>query len=397
MPWQESSPMSERLAFVKACLDRSRSIREICLEFGISEKTGYKQLKRFREEGAEGMSDRSRARLTHPFRIEPEVRERIIAIRRKHPLYGAPIIRDILLQNYPDLRCPAASSIGELLSRAGLIHRKRRRSHDAERAALDTGRTRALEPNLVWTADYKGEFRLKGGLGSYCYPLTVMDLHSRFLLGCTALGTTAVDQAQKVFVSLFREYGLPSVLRTDNGVPFAQHNALGRLGRLGLWWVRLGIRPEHIKPATPSENGAHERFHRTMKAAATKPGSASLAAQQHRFDDFREEYNNHRPHSSLPGHRPPAQHYERSERAYPNKLPALLYPDSSQVRLVNGGGFIKWRNERIFISSNIAGDYVGVSESKGDRFEICYASLKLGYIGADNNRFTPEVTWTAAT
>lgn len=394
MPWQESSPMSERLAFIKACLDRKKRIVDVCDEFGISEKTGHKQLKRFREEGIEGLKDRSHAGLTHPYRITPEVRERVIALRKKYPLYGAQMLRDWLTQHEPEVRWPAASSIGELLKRCNLIHPTKRRHRDEERAALDTGRTRALEPNAVWTADFKGEFRLKRGCGPYCYPLTVLDLHSRFSLGCTGLETTAVAPTEQIFVRLFREYGLPRVLRTDNGVPFAQPNAIGRLGRLAFWWVRLGIRPEHTTPATPSENGAHERFHKTLKAATTKPSSATLRAQQRRFDDFRAEYNTHRPHSSLPDHRPPGQFYTSSPRPYPKRLPPLVYPDTWAVRLVQTNGFIKWRNKEIFLSTNIAGDYVGLVETDGDRFAICYGALQLGHIEAEANRFTPQVRWT---
>jgi len=386
--------MSERLAFVQDCLDRKRRIVDICKEFGISEKTGHKQLKRFREEGIEGLRDRSHAGLTHPYRITPEVAERVIALRRKYPLYGAQILHDLLIQNEPEIRWPAASSIGELLKRSNLIRTKRKHNRDAERMALGTGRTRALEPNVVWTADFKGEFRLRSGTGPYCYPLTVMDLHSRFLLSCAALETTAVAPTRGIFVRLFREYGLPSVLRTDNGVPFCQANALGRLGRLGFWWVRLGIRPEHIKPATPSENGAHERFHRTLKAAATKPASSSLRAQQRRFDEFRTEYNTHRPHSSLPSHRPPSEFYTNSPRPYPAKLPPLVYPDGLAVRLVQANGYITWRNNDIFLSVNIAGDYVGITESDGDRFLISYGQLELGHIEEETNRFVPKLRWT---
>lgn len=394
MPWQESSPMSERLAFVQACLDRKKRIVDICNQFGISEKTGHKQLKRFREEGIEGLQNRSHAGLTHPYRITPEVAGRIIGLRRRYPLYGAQMLRDWLLQHEPEVRWPAASSIGELLKRSNLIGRRRRRNHTDERAALDTGRTRALEPNMVWTADFKGEFRLKSGTGPYCYPLTVLDLHSRFLLNCTALETTAVAPTEQVFVRLFREYGLPSVLRTDNGTPFAQPNALGRLGRLAFWWVRLGIRPEHITPATPSENGAHERFHKTLKAATTKPASPSFRAQQRRFDDFRAEYNAHRPHSSLPGHRPPGQFYTSSPRTYPTRLPPLVYPDTWAVRLVQSHGAIKWRNHEIFLSTNMAGNYVGIVENDGDRFMVSYGALELGHIEGETNRFVPGTRWT---
>jgi transposase InsO family protein len=394
VPWQESSPMSERMAFIQACLDRKKRIVDICDAFGISEKTGHKQLKRFREEGIEGLQDRSHAGLTHPYRIAPEVRARVIALRRRYPLYGAQMLRDWLIQHEPEVRWPAASSIGELLKRSNLIVRKRRQNRGKERAALDTGRTRALEPNMVWTADFKGEFRLKSGCGPYCYPLTVLDLHSRFLLGCTALKTTAVATTEQTFVRLFREYGLPRVLRTDNGVPFAQANSLGRLGRLAFWWVRLGIRPEHITPATPSENGAHERFHKTLKAAATKPASESLSSQQKRFDSFRAEYNNDRPHQSLPEHRPPAYLYTSSPRPYPARLPALVYPETSFVRLVDGNGSIKWRRQALFLSGNLAGDYVSLTEGEHDIFTIAYGSLELGDFDSNAKRFTPRVRWS---
>jgi putative transposase len=393
VPWRESSFMSEKLAFIQACLDRKKRIVEICNEFGISEKTGHKHLQRFRKDGIEGLRERSHAGLTHPHRISPEVTERIVALRRKYPLYGPQMLRDWLIQHDPQIRWPAASSIGDLLKRSGLIVRSRRRSRDRERAALDSGRTRALEPNMVWTADFKGQFRLRNGIGPYCYPLTVMDLHSRFMLGVTALDTTAVIPTQKVFIRLFREFGLPGVIRTDNGEPFARANAIGRLGRLALWWVRLGIRPEHIKPATPSENGAHERFHRTLKAATTKPASDSLQAQQRRFDNFIIEYNSDRPHSSLPEHRPPGQFYTRSPRIYPTKLPALIYPDGWTLRMVTSTGNIKWRNQQIFLSSNLSGDYVGICQRDEGRFIVSYGSLELGYIQADTNQFVAAVKW----
>ncbi|MDP9201060.1 MAG: helix-turn-helix domain-containing protein [Gemmatimonadota bacterium] len=386
--------MSERLAFIKACLDRTERIVEICDRFGISEKTGQKWLKRFRERDLLGLEDQSRARLTHPHRITPEVAGRIIALRRKYPLYGPAMLRDWLRLHEPGEHWPAASSIGELLKRANLIRSKRRRHQSAERAALDGSRTRALEPNMVWTADFKGQFRLRKGKGVYCYPLTVLDLHTHYLLGCTALETTSVAPARKVFVRLFREYGLPMVLRTDNGVPFAQPNALGRLGSLAFWWVRLGIRPEHITLARPSENGAHERFHKTLKAAATRPASESFPAQQRRFDHFKTEYNTERPHQSLAEHSPPGHLYTPSPRPYPTRLPALVYPDSCFVRLVDRGGNIKWRNQALFLSSNLAGDYVSLREGEDDTFTIAYGSLELGDFDSNTNRFTPRVRWS---
>lgn len=393
MPWRESSPVSERKAFVRACTDRKRKIADICRQFGISEKTGYKHLKRYRDFGEAGLEDRSHAVLKHPFRISEEVQARVLVLKREYPHYGPQLIHDRLVQHEPLKHWPAASSIGELLKRHGLVHHRRRRDYDQERAHLNSYLTKASEPNLVWTADFKGQFRLNTGLGVYCYPLTVMDLSSRFILGIRALDTVSVEQTRGQFTRIFREYGLPWVIRSDNGVPFAQHNALGRLGQLALWWVRLGIKPEHIRPGRPSENGAHERFHKTLKAAATKPASASLRSQQQRFDTFKEEYNDHRPHRGLEDRKPPREFYVSSARSFPEKLPPLVYPERAIMRLVSTSGMIKWSNRCIFISSNMAGDYVGIIEEGDNSFSLLYGNLQLGKIDAETTNFTPEVRW----
>lgn len=393
MPWRESSPVSERKAFIQACLDRNRTITEICSEFGISRKTGYKILKRYRLFGEFGLEDRSHAVLEHPFRISHEVRERVLALKEKHPDYGPRLIHDWLVQHEPLKHWPAASSIGELFRRQGLVRRRPRRNRDFERAALNSHLTNSKEANLVWTADFKGQFRLNTGWGIYCYPLTVMDLSSHFALGIRALDTISVEPTKQGFIRIFSEYGLPSVIRTDNGVPFAQPNAIGRLGKLAFWWVRLGIKPEHTRPGKPSENGAHERFHRTLKAATAKPASASLRSQQKRFDDFRSEYNDHRPHLSLADRRPPREFYTNSPRAYPTKLPALEYPERAIKRLVTTDGTFKWRNRPIFLSTNIIGEYVALTEEPADTFCVSYGNLQLGLLNAESNEFTPAARW----
>lgn len=385
--------MSERKAFVRACFNRRRTIADVCIEFGISEKTGYKILLRFKKFGEAGLEDRSHAVHEHPFRITEEVQQIVLALKREHPDYGPQIIHDRLVQHEPLKHWPAASSIGELLKRHGLVRRRRRRDHNTERAHLNSFLTRGSEPNVVWTADFKGEFRLNTGLGKYCYPLTVMDLSSRFLLGLKALETISVEPTRREFTRIFREYGLPKVIRTDNGVPFAQPNAIGRLGQLAFWWVRLGIRPEHIRLGRPSENGAHERFHKTLKAAATKPASTSFGLQQKRFDSFGEEYNSHRPHRSLKNRRPPGEFYVNSPRCYPEKLPPLIYPDRAVMRLVSENGTVKWRNKSIFISHNIAGDYVAIIEEVNDISSLVYGNLQLGNLHAETNTFTPEIRW----
>jgi len=394
VPWTVSSLMSEKFSFVEACRTREESIASICDRFGISEKTGFKILKRYKEEGLKGLEERSRARHTHPYRISAEVAERVIALRRKYPHYGAEMIHDLLIQSEPDRHWPAASSIGEILKREGLIRpRKKRRS--LAHSELNTGRANAFEPNLVWTADFKGQFRLGRG-GSYCYPLTVMDLTTRYLIGCKALESTQVSTTEKVFLRLFHEYGLPRVIRTDNGVPFCQPNALGRLGKLGFWWVRLGIRPEHNTPARPSENGAHERFHKTLKQAAITPASTSMKDQQRRFDIFAKEYNDLRPHRSLPERKPPGKFYTLSPRPYPNRLPGIEYPSWCEVRRIAANGSFKWKDKPLHLSNNLAGQYVGLSEDDGG-IVVSYGELELGVIEpAPVIRFVPRLRWTGS-
>jgi transposase InsO family protein len=384
--------MSERLAFIQACLNRAEQLTTICDRFGISEKTGHKWLARFRADGLTGLEARSHAPHAPAHRITPAVQTTIVATRKAHPLYGAAKLRDWLVQHHPDQPWPAASSIGALLVREGLIRRRRRR-RAATHGRLTGPLTEAQAPNDVWTVDFKGHFRL--GTGPYCYPLTVLDLYAHFLLGCTALPSTAVAGARPPFVRLFREYGLPEVIRSDNGVPFAQPNALGRLGALALWWVRLGIRPEHTTPATPAENGAHERFHRTLAAATAHPPASSREGQQRRFDAFRVEYNTQRPHAALPAHVPPARVYTAAvaTRPYPTRLPALCYPASAEVRRGSATGAIRWRTHRIFLSGNLAGDTVSLTPTDTELVTVAYAALKLGDLDPYTERFRPDVLW----
>jgi transposase InsO family protein len=387
--------MSERLTFIQACLDRQRPIAEICAEFGVSEKTGHKWIARFRTGGVDALADRTHAPAHARFAVAPAIAARIVILRRRHPLYGPVKLRDWLVQHEPETRWPAASTIGELLRREGLVRARRvRRPGATQHGATQLLRDHPMPadaPNTVWTADFKGQFRL--GSGRYCYPLTVLDLHTHFLLRCTALDTTAVAPARTQFQHLFREYGLPRAVRTDNGVPFAQPNAVGHLGALSYWWIRLGIRPDFIRPARPSENGAHERFHKTLKAHTAQPAADTFPAQQRRFDRFRLEYNTERPHASTPAHRPPATTYESSPRPYPEILPPLLYADAQAVRKVDSTGVIKWHTTRIFLSHNLTGEFVGLYETASDRLRVSYAALTLGFFDPHTQRFIPELRW----
>jgi hypothetical protein len=243
----------------------------------------------------------------------------------------------------------------------------------------------------VWAADFKGEFRLRDG--SWCYPLTLSDLHSRYVLAVRALATTAGEPATAALRACFAEFGLPRVIRTDNGVPFGAPLALGGLSPLAVWWIRLGIRPERIQKGVPQQNGAHERMHRTLKAEATRPASASLPAQQQRFDRWRRTFNERRPHEAL-ANTPPAQHYTPSPRALPRRLPILEYARTAELRRVTTDGFLKWRNERIFLSTVLAGQYVGLHETANDEWTIRFGPLILGVYSAALFAFTEHLSWS---
>ena len=393
MPWREQSLMQERLEFVRACLHRrTLSIHAICRAFGISEKTGHKWLARFAAGGPEALGDRSHAPHHTPHQLSDEVRQAILRMRRKRPTWGPRKLRKELVKRDASQHWPARSTIGAFLVREGLVKR-RRRTRSVQWRTLGNVRTPALAPNDVWTADFKGEFAL--GCGALCYPLTIVDTFSRYLLRCTALDGPRVAATRRVFERLFREHGLPRVIRSDNGRPFSQPNALGRLGQLAYWWIRLGIRPEHTRPATPADNGRHERMHRTLKAEATRPASYSLASQQQRFTRFQHEYNVERPHEALSDDTP-AQHYHSSPRAYPARLPTIEYSAATATRLVDMNGVVKWRTHKLRLSRNLSGEYVGFLPLDNDAWSICYGPLILAQFVLPSAQLTPSVYWNDA-
>jgi putative transposase len=391
MPWSEISPMSQRKEFIELYVRRQSRVSELCAAFGVSEKTGYKWIARYHDEGPAGLADRSRAPHESPQRVPPELIERIVALRKRHPTYGPRKLRGILQSGDATIVWPAPSTIYELLKCRGLVRRRRRsRSRGAPWDASTEGLSAPTGPNDVWAADFKGQFRLTRG--AYCYPLTITDLHSRYLLGCTALASTAADPARVVFTRVFREFGLPRVIRTDNGVPFAQPNALGRLSALSVWWIRLGIRPERITPGAPQQNGQHERMHRTLKDDATYPPGATLAQQQRRFNQFRSDYNTVRPHESL-DMQPPARHYTPSSRSFPRRLPPIDYPAIRELRLVGATGAIRFRTKLIMLTQALAGEYVSLEETNNAHWTVCFGPLTLGVIDEQGPDFTPGVYW----
>ena len=294
MPWKECKPMDERLKFVARLLDGEK-MATLCREFGISRPTGYKIFNRYKNLGLEGLEDRSRRPYRHANKLPFQVERTIVQLRREHPTWGAPKIREKLIREFPMIKPPAKSTIHAVLDRNGLVKRRKRRRYKAEGTPLSDAKV----PNGLWCADYKGEFML--GNQQYCFPLTITDYRSRYLLACEGLETTKSPFAFTVFERVFKDFGLPDAIRTDNGVPFASPNALFGLSRLSVWWLRLGINIERIKPGHPEQNGRHERMHLTLKREAVIPASYNFLQQQVRFDDFVDVYNNQRPHQALGG------------------------------------------------------------------------------------------------
>ena len=371
MPWSQTSPMDQKTQFIADYLRRSLPMTELCTHYGISRKTGYKWIDRYLHDGPQGLENLSRTPFTSPNRTPEHIVSALLELRAHHPSWGAKKLLSVLERRHRGWELPARSTTCDILKRHGLIPKKRCR-----RTIGHPGKptTQILGANDLWCADFKGQFKTADGI--YCYPLTVTDSHSRFLLGCQALSSTRVEEAKPVFMRLFKENGLPSRIRTDNGVPFAT-NTLARLSRLSAWWVRLGVLPEFIEPGKPQQNGRHERMHRTLKAETTRPPANTRLAQQRKFDRFRQEFNLERPHEAL-DMQTPASLYVPSPRPMPDKLPPLEYPDRFEVRYVSANGGIRWNRHWVNVSATCIGEYVGLEEIDDGVWNVYFGPLKLG-------------------
>jgi len=355
MPWKESRVEDERLQFVADWERGMWTMTELCRRHGVSRPTGYKWAERYRSEGLDGLKDRSRAPLAHPNATPLDVERAVLGVRLKYPSWGPRKIYAWLGHHDPELALPARSTIGEILRRNGLVEPRRRRRRQAPHTEPFVACTR---PNAVWCVDFKGWFR--AGNGERIDPLTVTDGFSRYLLLCRALVRAGHEEVRRAFERLFREFGLPVAIRSDNGVPFASR-AAGGLSRLSVWWIRLGILPERIEPGRPEQNGRHERMHRTLKAETARPPRGSRRAQQRAFDAFRRVYNEERPHEAL-DQRPPETAWDASPRKYPRKVPKIEHDAGVTTRSVRTNGQIKWRGEVHFVSEVLAGETVGLRQ-----------------------------------
>lgn len=380
MPWHECNRMDERVCFVARLL-KGEKMAPLCREFGISRKTGYKLFNRYKDEGIHGLEDKSRSPFRHPNRLPFQVETTILNIKREHTTWGAPKIRDELVQAFPTFKPPAASTIHSVLDRHGLVKRRKRRRYKAKGTPLSD----AQVPNGLWCADYKGQFKL--GNRVYCYPLTITDYRSRYLLACDALESTKENSAFPVFERAFKTFGLPNAIRTDNGVPFASAHALFGLSRLAVWWLRLGIQIERIKPGHPQQNGRHERMHLTLKKEATRPPCYNFLQQQDRFDDFIEGYNNGRPHQALNGLYP-GQVYTPSARVYqPPEQPEYPYHDRS-IRVTQCGRICIGKR-KVNFSTVFAGQWVGIREVADQIWLVSFMDYDLGFFDQNENRVEP--------
>ncbi len=382
--------MEERLRFVARLLE-GEAMSDVCRSFGISRKTGYKIFNRYKEHGLEALCDRSRRPVRYANQLPEPIERMIVRLKKEKPHWGARKIRELLVRRLAgEVRIPAKSTVHAVLDRHGLVKRGRQRRNKAKGTALSAG----AAPNDLWCADFKGEFKL--GNRRYCYPLTVSDQASRFLLMCEALESTKEETAFTAFQRLFEERGLPGAMRTDNGLPFASPNGLYNLSKLSVWWLRLGIEIERIKPGQPQQNARHERMHLTLKKETTRPPGANSLQQQARFDEFLSEFNTERPHEAL-GMRCPVEAYRPSSRPY-RGLPELEYPLHDREAIVTACGRICMHRKKINISTVMAGQKLGIKEVDEGIWIVSFMQYDLGYIDLEQktlqtveNPFGPKV------
>jgi len=374
MPWKEICPMEERMRFVVYYLEQEYSMSSLCREFGISRKTGYKIIYRYFNEGMSGLANRSRARHHHPNAVSESIIQSVLDTRVNHPSWGPKKLRAWLQRHHSCSDWPSASTMGEILRRHGLTVPRRRsrktRAYDQPFMGCDS-------PNSVWSADFKGWFTT--GDGRRCDPLTITDNFSRYLLRCQAIKpTTGFQSVKPVFEAAFREYGLPIAIRTDNGPPFAT-TTVGSLSRLSVWWLKLGIIPERIEPGKPSQNGRHERMHRTLKRDTASPPKETWRAQQQAFIEFIIEYNHDRPHEAI-NMQTPADLYVPSSKEYSMILPEMTYPDDMAIRSVKSQGDISWKSRHIYLSKTLAGELIGLRQKTDRIWDIYFGQVKLAQL-----------------
>lgn len=377
MPWEKT--MDQRIRAMMDVLNNGFLKVSVCKDLGISRPTLDKWLRRYEQEGVEGLRDRSRAPHHHPNTVDAQTEEMIVDFRTEHPLRGPRKIKVELERDHPHRHWPAGSTIAEILDRHGLtVRRKRNRKTEPYTQPF----AECKEPNDVWCIDFKGWFLT--GDGQRCDPLTVMDASTRYLIRCNRVPRTNFDSVKPVLEAAFREYGLPRAIRSDNGAPFATCAPLG-LSKLSVWWIKLGIVPERIEPGKPQQNGRHERMHLTLKQGTAMPPKATLRAQQRAFRAFQQDYNHRRPHEAL-GQRTPGELYRPSPRPYPRRIREISYPSPFVVRRVEKNGVIYWHQDRVFISEALGGETLGLLALDERYYLLYFDQLELGVVDTYHGR-----------
>lgn len=389
MSWKNVNPMEQRILFIADYLKHSYSdFSALCLRYNISRKTGYKWVKRYKDFGEAGLHEQSKKPNHHPFTTPYSVRKIIIELRQNSRiLLGPKKIQAKLKTRFPETEPPSITTIYNILKREGLIEpQRKRRKTSVYKEPFKTVKA----ANDLWSVDFKGQFPLEGT--QWCYPLTIMDHHSRYLLACEGLTTTAVKDSKEVFERVFKEFGLPKRIRSDNGVPFSSH-APGGLSALSMWWVKLGIHPERIKPGKPQQNGQHERMHRTLKDAIASESKYTLKQQQVILSEFMHEYNNDRPHEAL-DQAMPKEWYHRSVMEYPEQVPEIEYPGHFLIRKVTTSGTISWENGQVYISNTFKGEVIGMEEVDNDVWDIYFGHIRLGSVDKNCVKGKKTSYWT---
>ena len=379
MPWSSASLMDLKTQFIADYLRRALSLTELCVRYNVSRKTAYKWINRYCSEGAPGLEDRSRRPRSSPRQTSDVVRSAVVELRLRHPTWGADKLLATLRARDPDLSLPSRRTICDILHQAGLIRKRvgsRKRGHPGKPTLQPDA------PNQLWCVDFKGQFLTRDG--KYCYPLTITDRYSRFLLACHAMHRISTDETKHVFEGLFRTYGLPAAIRSDNGSPFASQ-AIGRLSRLSVWWLRLGIVPDLIEPGKPQQNGQHERMHRVLKEETTRPVGDDLVDQQRLFDAFRDEYNDLRPHQGI-GWQTPASLFVPSATPLPAAIEPFCYPPHFTTRLVSKNGGFRWGSIRVPLSTTCEGLHIGLEEITHGEWDVWLGPKKLGRFLEDKLR-----------
>lgn len=390
MAWGAVSMINQKQKFIALWESHTMKMKDLCTLFKISRPTGYAIVERYEEEGWDALLERSRRHFNHPLKTSKSIEEYLVGDREKHPRYGCRKLRYMLHRDHgvPEEELPSETTVNNILKRNGLIavQRKALRRIRNQYPYFDP-----QEPNEIWSADFKGKFRL--GNKSYCYPLTIADSKTRLILAIEGLEKADTDHSKPIFEKVFSEYGLPEFLHTDNGAPFGNSMSLRRMTRLSVWLMDLGVTPVYSDPAHPEQNGRHERMHRELKAEVTRPASNTLKAQQHRFDRFREEYNTVRPHEALEM-KTPAEVHKSSERVYTRKVQEWSYEKSLQTRLVTVNGAIRWNVERfVMVSTALSGRYVGVEEVDNGVWALWYRHVQLGYYSERENKVYEVEDW----